>query len=461
MTAARRGADRTSSASPGGPRRAGRPAQSTRRGASESPVLRVEALAYGGDGVARFEERVVFIPDALPGDTVRARIVLDKGSYLRGVLLDLLEPSPDRVEPFCSLADRCGGCQWQKLAYPAQLRWKRAIAEESLRRIGGFRDIQVEECIPSPVERGWRTVARFPSAAVDGRFTMGYFERRSRRIVDMVSCPLAADRVNRIAESVRGLPGVGRMDIREVTIRASWNHSSALVSILLGRREDMRVCVDALTGSDWGIEGVSLWHEDAPGELRRLRVFGSPYRFEMVNGRTFRIEERSFFQINIPQAERLVRLAGEALRLEDGKTLVDGYGGVGLFSLGSASPATEVKLFDTAEWAVGDAAYNARVLGFERFASHTGAAGTAFGEFGGAGCLIIDPPRAGLGLAAVKEACLFGAERIAYVSCNPTTLARDLRSFTDRGYRVARVTPVDMFPHTFHIEAVAELIRGE
>jgi 23S rRNA (uracil1939-C5)-methyltransferase len=425
------------------------------------PVLFIEALAYCGDGVARHEGRVVFVPDALPGDTARVRIVQDKGSYLRGEVLERCDPSSDRVEPFCPLADRCGGCQWQELAYPVQLRWKRGIVEESLRRIGGFKDARVEECLPSPVDRGWRTVARFPAATVNGRFTMGYYERRSHRIVDVVSCPLASDRVNRIGEAVRGLEGIERADVREITIRASWNHPSALVSVLLGRRADMRACADALLGSGEGIEGVSLWHEDAHTGLRRLRVFGSPYRTESVNGRTFRIEERSFFQVNIPQAERLVRLAGEMLRLENGIALVDGYGGVGLFSLGFAPTTAEVRLFDIAEWAVDDAAHNARALGFARFAVHTGDAKTALAALGAAGRLILDPPRTGLGLTAVEAICRFDAPRIVYVSCNPTTLARDLRAFAEREYRVARVTPVDMFPHTYHIETVAELFRGE
>jgi 23S rRNA (uracil1939-C5)-methyltransferase len=421
----------------------------------------VEALAYGGDGVARFEGRVVFVPGALPGDTVRVRIAQDKGSYLRGDLIGILEASPDRVEPFCPLADRCGGCQWQNLQYPAQLRWKRAIVEESLRRIGGIADALVEDCLPSPQDRGWRTVARFPAATVNGRFTMGYYGRRSRRIVDVDSCPLASGRVNRIAQMVRLLPGIERMDVREVTIRASWNRQSALVNVLLGRRADMRAYADALLGSGEGIEGVSLWLEDAHAGSRRLRVFGSPHRSETVNGRIFRIEERSFFQVNIPQAECLVGLAGETLRLGDGMTLVDSYGGVGLFSLGFAPPATDVRLFDAAEWAVEDAVHNARALGFERFTAHRGGAKTACEALGPADRLILDPPRTGLGLTAVEAICRFDSPRIVYVSCNPTTLARDLLFFSDRGYVLRRVVPVDMFPHTYHIETVAELISGE
>ncbi len=429
-------------------------------GGTEAHRLEIDSLAYGGDGVARWDGRVAFVPGALPGDVVSAHIAQDKGTYLRAALDRVEEPSPDRIEPFCPLADRCGGCQWQELSYPAQLRWKHAIVEESLRRLGGFADIPVGECLPSPVERGWRTVARFPSAVEGGRFVMGYFGRRSHRIVDVPSCPVASDRVNRIAEAVRGLPGIERAYVREVTVRASWNHPSALVSLLVGRHTDLRSLAAALIDSGAGVDGVALWIGDSIETARRLKTFGASHRFEKVNSRAFRIDERSFFQVNIPQAERLAALAADALRMGEGTVLTDGYGGVGLFSLGCAPDTTDVRLFDTAEWAVDDASHNARELGFGRFAGHAGGAKEAVEAFGPSGRLVIDPPRTGLGLAAVEAAVRFGAERIAYVSCNPTTLARDLRLFAERGYTVVRATPVDMFPHTYHIETVAELERG-
>jgi len=367
--------------------------------------------------------------------------------------------SEERVKPFCPLADRCGGCQWQELSYPAQLRWKRAIVEESLRRIGGFGDIPVAECAPSVPERGWRTVARFPAAVENGRFVMGYYGRRSHRIVDVPSCPLATDRVNRIGEAVRALPGIERANITEVTIRASQNHPSALVSFCTSRHTDIRPLVSPLLDSGTGVDGVALWAGESFETARRLKVFGSPYRFEKVNNRLFRIEERSFFQVNIPQAERLLSLAADALRLESDSTLTDGYGGVGLFSLGCAPLTADIRLFDTAEWAVDDAGYNAGESGFTRFRGFTGGMKEAFDSFGPSGRLVIDPPRTGLGLKAVEGAVRFGADRIGYVSCNPTTLARDLKLFSERGYMVLHASPVDMFPHTYHIETVAELQR--
>jgi 23S rRNA (uracil1939-C5)-methyltransferase len=426
-----------------------------------SSILTVESLAYGGDGVAHLEGRVIFIPDALPGDVVRVRVVQDKGTYLRGELLEVINPSPDRVAPFCPLAERCGGCQWQGLAYPAQLRWKRVIVEESLRRLGHIGDVPVKECVPSPVERGYRTVVRFPARQTASGLVMGYFERRSHRIVDLHACPLSGARANHIASYIRTLPGIDRLDLREVTIRAGYNHPSALVSFLIARPGQFGELAGAMLREIEGLAGVSFWRETAPGESRRMKVFGSPWRHETVLGRTFRIEERSFFQINIPQAENLVRLAGEMMECGEGARLVDGYGGVGLFSLSIASSGSPVYLFDLASWAIEDAIHNAGEMRFRDFTALAGDAKEAFAGAGEAGRLIVDPPRTGLGLIAVEEMCRFNADRLAYVSCNPTTLARDLRLFIERGYTVRRVAPVDMFPHSFHIETVAELVKNK
>lgn len=424
-------------------------------------TLTIESLAYGGDGVAHIEGRVIFIPDALPGDVVRVRVAQDKGTYLRGALVEVVDPSPDRVDSLCPLADRCGGCQWQRLAYPAQLHWKRAIVEESLRRLGHIEDAAVEQCLSSPVQTGYRTVVRFPSRNTDTGLAMGYFERRTHHAVDVGSCPLTGERANRIAAQIRKMKSLKDLDIREVTIRAGHNHPSALVSFLLGRNGRFDEAAEQMLADVEGLEGVSFWRENPGGKTRRLRAYGSQYRFETVLGRTFRIEERSFFQANIPQAENLVRLVGEMTGAGEGQRIVDGYGGVGLFSLSVSPVDSEVYLFDLAEGSVEDAVYNASAMGFGRFTALSGDAKDAFagaGEaVGPADRLIVDPPRTGLGLTSVEEMCRFRAERIVYVSCNPTTLARDLRYFIERGYAVRRVVPVDMFPHTYHIETVAEL----
>ena len=229
-------------------------------------TLTVESLAYGGDGVAHIEGRVIFIPETLPGDIVRVRVAQDKGTYLRGALEEILEPSPDRVPFMCSMADKCGGCQWLGLAYPVQLTWKRAIVEESLRRIGHIEDVAVEPCLPSPLERGYRTVVRFPARNTAAGLAMGYFERRTHHAVDVGDCPLTGERANRIARYIRTMTDLKSLDIREVTIRAGHNHSSSLVSFLLGRNGRFEEIANRMLAEIEGLEGVSFWREDTAGK---------------------------------------------------------------------------------------------------------------------------------------------------------------------------------------------------
>jgi 23S rRNA (uracil1939-C5)-methyltransferase len=370
---------------------------------SDTLTLTVESLAYGGDGVAHIDGRVIFIPEVFPGDIVRVRVAQDKGTYLRGALEEILAPSADRTQLLCPMAERCGGCQWLALAYPAQLAWKRAIVEESLRRLGHIEDVVVEPCVPSLEDRGYRTVARFPARHTPHGLEMGYFARRTHHIVDVGDCPLSSARVNRISAYIRAMPELKGLDLREVTIRAGYHHPSALVSFLLGRNGRFEDIGRRLLAEIEGLEGVCFWREDTPGQARRLHVQGSPFRYETVRDKTFRIEERSFFQINIPQAESMVNIVGEMIGLQPGQRLVDGYGGVGLFALSVAPADTPVHLFDLAEWAVEDAVYNAREMGFQRFKGFPGDAKAAFERAGTADRLIVDPPRTGLGLTAVEE----------------------------------------------------------
>jgi 23S rRNA (uracil1939-C5)-methyltransferase len=426
------------------------------------PSLTIESLAYGGDGITHLEGRVLFVPGTFPGDVVRVRAVQDKESYLRGELLEILVPSPDRVESKCRYSSQCGGCQWQELSYSAQLKWKRVIVEESLHRLGGIESIEVEPCIPSPVVTGYRTVARYPSRHTSSGLIMGYHERRSHRIVDIETCPMASEQINRIAESIRSISFPKSFELQEITIQASYNLPSALARFTLKTTNHVQISSfgERLLAEIEDLSGISFYCETSPSNYRHLLTLGTPYRYERVKEKIFRIEERSFFQINIPQAENLVNLAGDMLQYEAGKVLADCYGGVGLFSLSLAPGDAPIFLFDVSLWAVEDSRFNASKMGYTNFTGLVGDANKASLIVGQADLLIIDPPRTGLGLKAVEEMCRSKAERMVYISCNPTTLARDLKYFSQNGYAAKRIVPVDMFPQTYHIETVALLEKA-
>lgn len=424
-----------------------------------SHTVTLEALAYGGDAVCHVSGQVVFVPDGVPGDGALIELVADKGTYSRGTICELLTASPDRTNPFCPLAERCGGCQWQMVSYKSQLEWKRSIVEETIRRIGMFEDVAVEPCVASPVEHSYRTVGRYPARTTNRPIVFGYHERRSHRMVDIVACPVATERVNTIASNIRAIldEEPDRYDIREITISSSYNKPSSLISLTVDPgKQPGETAFRRLAEIDT-VAGVIVRVSGNNRTTRHLYTLGNCHRFETIHGVRFRIDERSFFQINIPQTVQLVTIVREMLEGEQCRKLVDGYGGVGLFSLCCAPEGADIYLFDTSRPAVQDSIYNADVRGLSRFSAFCAGAVEALGSVGTADVLILDPPRTGLGYEAVRAAASTEAGTIIYVSCNPTTLARDLALLCKQGYHIERVIPVDMFPQTYHIETVAKL----
>jgi len=434
------------------------PAPASTEQPNDTPTVTVESLAYGGDGVGRIGEKIVFLPDTVPGDVVTARITGDKGTFFRGVPEKIVTPSPERVEPFCPVADRCGGCQWQMIAYSVQCAWKEHIVRESLRRIGGVGEDNVEPCVPSPAERGFRTVARFPAKRTPSGLAIGYFARRTHNIIDIDTCPVTTERVNAILADCRACFDVRHPDIplAEITIRASANRESALITVATDITCDLAPAADDLMQGCPELAGVV--HRLSDGS--HVRTYGMRHREEEIGGTVFRVDERSFFQVNAAATGLLAAMVGEALAAKTGETIVDGYGGVGLFSLTGVPADADVQLYDTGWDAVRDSVHNARGRGMASFTARREDTSRAVRRIGSADAVIVDPPRQGLGANTVDTVTSLGASRVVYVSCNPSTLARDLARFSERSYRVARVTPVDLFPHTYHIEAVAVLKRG-
>ncbi len=424
-----------------------------------SHKVTLEALAYGGDAVCHVSGQVVFVPDGVPGDGAFIELVADKGTYSRGTIHELLTASPDRTNPFCPLAERCGGCQWQMVSYKSQLKWKRSIVEETIRRIGMLEDVEVEPCVASPVECSYRTVVRYPARTTNRPIVFGYHERRSHCMVDIAACPVATERVNTIASNIRAIldEEPDRYDISEITISSSYNKLSSLISMTVDPGKQIGETVFRRISEIDTVAGVIVRVAGNNRTTRRQFTFGNCHRFETIQGVSFRIDERSFFQINIPQTIQLVTIVREMLEGEQCRKFVDGYGGVGLFSLCCAPEGANIYLFDTSRHAVQDSKYNADVRGLSRFSAFCDGAVEALGTVGTTDVLILDPPRTGLGYQAVQAAVSTKAGSIIYVSCNPTTLARDLALLLKHGYHIERIVPVDMFPQTYHIETVTKL----
>lgn len=382
-------------------------------------ILTLSSMAHGGSALARHDGRPVFVPFGIPGETVRARIAQDKGSYLRAELLEVLEPSPERVPPRCKHFARCGGCHWQHIDYAAQFVYKRQVVAEQLARIGGLADAPVLPVIPAPDPWHYRTHITLRLSA-DGR--PAFVAVDGRTLVPIEECHII------------------RPQIR------------AALDAPLPRGKQVRVQADS-AGQTAAFVMQALPDDDAGGASDSQRAFEY-----VINGRTLRCTAGSFFQVNLPQAARLVDLALERLALTGTERVLDLYSGVGLFTVFLAAAAREALAIEAFAPAVRDAQRNLAAFDNVRLcAGKIEAALPALpGPFDAA---LVDPPRVGMERAALRALAEAAPRRIVYVSCDPATLARDAKRLVEAGYALADVQPIDMFPQTFHIECVARFER--
>lgn len=380
-------------------------------------TVRIESLVFGGQGLGRLEDgRVALVAFAAPGELVEARIERDHPDYVEAVVTRVIEASPDRVEPPCPIFGRCGGCQLQHMAYPAQLAAKKHVVEEQLRRIGGFQDVEVDDTVGADDPWHYRNHVRLSTGPTHG--DVGFISRHGRGLLTVEHCPIAHPFINdllpKLQHRAKGL--------HQVQIRYNESTGSYLVKP--------------------EIEGL-----DIPS--------GQKSYLEELGGHRFVVSDAAFFQVNTPQAEKLVQLVGESLP-EKGDLLVDAFAGVGTFAVIFANRFRHVIAIEESPSAVKDSKENVRETPNVRFQIGKVEAVLPLIE-DKPDAVLLDPPRAGCAPPVLESIVENRPPVVVYVSCNPSTLARDLRVLADGGYRVERVTPVDMFPQTGHIESVTRL----
>ncbi|HHL40703.1 MAG TPA: class I SAM-dependent RNA methyltransferase [Deltaproteobacteria bacterium] len=426
--------------------------------------VRIESLAYGGDGIARPGGAVVFVPYTAPGDRAVVEVTAEKKGYRRARLIEITDPSPLRTAPRCPLFSRCGGCHLQHMAYQAQLRWKSAILEETLRRIGRIDCPRPEPPVGAGHPFHYRRKARFHIEA--GKW--GFFAPGSHDVVDMESCPLLHPALNSLLGTFRTVlaplaPDSG-LHTLEIALAADPAVSAALVRMEGRNGQAVSDAVECVPG----LRGFEVW--SAPRRRRgrgaqrgrRLERRGELTLESRVGGLALRRPAGSFAQAGDEQNERLVGLAAAYAALTGSEVLVDLYCGCGNFTLPLSAGASEAAGIERDGAAVRAAVKNARRAGLSavRFFRADalrwlrGEEGTKLLENRKPRVVLLDPPRTGCGVVAEAVAEL-APERIVYISCSPPTLARDAAILADRGYRLERVRMVDMFPQTYHIEAVA------
>jgi 23S rRNA (uracil1939-C5)-methyltransferase len=401
-------------------------------------TLRIESLAHLGAGISRDGGKVTFVPFTVPGDLVKARIVEEKSRFARARLEEVLEPSPDRVEPPCPYFGNCGGCQWQHIAYPTQLHYKTQIVREQLEHAGGLAGVEVRPIIGMEDPWGYRNSARF-TPSPDGQ--LGFQRHESHEVVAVDNCLILDPSLQELYESLE----MDAAELRALTLRAGIRTSERMMVFETEHDEPPELEVDIPISCALALE-----------DGRAVTLIGLDALHEEVAGRFYRISPTSFFQVNTWGADRLVDVVTRALQPAGYERLLDLYCGVGLFGLALADKVGQVMGVESVPWAIADAVINAE--GLDNVSLAEGFAEEVLPEVEGAFDLaVVDPPRGGIHPAALRALAEKRPRRIAYISCEPTTLARDCAALTGAGYRLRWVQPVDMFPQTYYIETVALL----
>jgi len=442
--------------------------------------LTVDSLAYGGNGVARLDGFVVFVRSGLPGDTVRARVTKVQRRHAEAIVTDVITAGPQRVEAPCAHYPACGGCRFQDLAYDAQLAAKEQWVADSLERLAGLADPPLEPIVPAASQFGYRNKMEYSFTATDDGPTLGLHRAgRWDEVLEIEKCWLSSDLGNAIRNRVREWAREEKLTaydqathegyLRHLVVREGRNTGQALVQLVTARGErfDRERLIEVLTEFP-EVKSIHWSVNRGPAEVTNLPtdlLWGEDAIEEEIGGLRFRVRPNAFLQTNTEMAERLYAIARDLAALQGGETVYDLYCGIGTIGLSMASSALTVWGIEISEESVACAIENQDLNSIGNSAFFAGNVGEVLRELrdraGDPDVVVVDPPRAGLAGKALKRLGEIGAPRIVYVSCNPTTLAGDLKRLSDDyGYRLVRAQPVDMFPHTPHVECAALLVQA-
>ncbi len=446
----------------------------------------VIGLAHEGEGVGRVEGFTLFIPGALPGERVKARVSEVKKQFGRAELLQVLVSSTDRVAPPCPIYEQCGGCQLQHMAYPAQLEWKRRMVVDALERIGKLKVGSEGGVVVHPVigmDEPWRyrNKAQVPIGLdlSEGGLVGGFYAMGSHDIADMDACLIQHERNDEAVAAVKRIArelGIEAYDekshtgwMRHVVVKYGFATEELMV-VLVGTAADvpgLRAFVGRIRDEMPGVASICLNVNPERTRLvygeRTMTLWGKDTIVDTIGGVRFAISARSFYQVNPVQTEVLYRTALDYAGLTGEETVIDAYCGIGTISLFLAGRARHVYGVEIVPDAVEDARANARLNGIANVEFAVGRAEAVIPAWRAEGIdadvIVVDPPRKGCDAALLDTIVAMRPRRVVYVSCNPSTLARDLRILEDGGFRTIEAQPVDMFPHTGHVECVIGMQR--
>ena len=438
--------------------------------------VEIADLSDTGDGVGRWNERVVFVPDTVPGDRALVRLVHIKPQYAHAKLHKLLTASSHRIRPSCIVADKCGGCQWQHISYEYQLEAKQNQVIQALERIGGFISPSVEPVLAAPSALGYRNKATYPlGISSTNQVQAGYYQKASHQLINLNQCPVQDSRLNPLLAQVKQ-----DIQARGWTIYDEKHHKGQVrhLALRIGRRTGEMLLT--LVVKDWDLPGIvdqaQKWLNSYPQLVgvslnrnlaRTNAIFGSettciagqPYLLENFGGLEFQVRPDTFFQVYTETAEALLEMIMQYLNLQGDEVLVDAYCGIGTLTLPLAQRVRQAIGLEVQPEAVQQAQINADRNNITNVTFQAGAVEKLLPQLGIApDIVLLDPPRKGCDRTVVESLLQSSPRHIVYVSCKPATLARDLKLLCQTGkYHLTKVQPADFFPQTNHVECAAFL----
>ena len=437
----------------------------------------ITAMSSDGNGIAKIDGMVVFVPYTAVGDKLKIRIVKVQKNYSFGIIEEILEPSPDRVDDHCPVYKKCGGCAFRHISYEAELRHKAEFVQSNLRRLGGLDPVMLP-ITPSPLVQGYRNKAQYPIREYDGKIEAGFFAKRSHRVISCASCDLQPAFFEQILEYTKQFleeyhisaydEQTGKGKVRHLYIRYGEVSGEVMVCLVVNSERLphaaeyveglLKVCPQVVSV----VLNINREQNNVILGQKCITLYGKDTIEDTLCDVRFELSPLSFYQVNRQAAEKLYRLAAEMAQFEGNELLIDLYCGAGTIGLSMASKVRELIGVEIVPDAVENAKENAKRCGVEnaRFiCADAKEAAQLAAENLHPDVIVVDPPRKGCDLEVLQAIAAMAPKRLVMISCNSASLARDCKELEALGYHLEKAAPVDLFPRTTHVETVVLLGR--
>lgn len=438
----------------------------------------ITAMSSDGNGIAKIDGMVVFVPYTAVGDKLKIRIVKVQKNYSFGIIEEILEPSPDRVDDHCPVYKKCGGCAFRHISYEAELRHKAEFVQSNLRRLGGLDPVMLP-ITPSPLVQGYRNKAQYPIREYDGKIEAGFFAKRSHRVISCASCDLQPAFFEQILEYTKQFleeyhisaydEQTGKGKVRHLYIRCGEVSGEVMVCLVVNSERLphaaeyveglLKVCPQVVSV----VLNINREQNNVILGQKCITLYGKDTIEDTLCDVRFELSPLSFYQVNRQAAEKLYRLAADMAQFEGNELLIDLYCGAGTIGLSMASKVRELIGVEIVPDAVENAKENAKCCGVEnaRFicADAKEAAAQLAAENLHPDVIVVDPPRKGCDLEVLQAIAAMAPKRLVMISCNSASLARDCKELEALGYHLEKAAPVDLFPRTTHVETVVLLSK--